>query len=103
MAMRYKVNCSVYLNFYREKNVFLEKIPRCPEHNLKSTTDLGSMGKPIFLQHKMLTAAKNSNEFICRATQRNGFFHTSMKSSCAHKVVKTLFKFMNKFKDIFFL
>ena len=60
------------------------------------------MGKPIFSQNEMMTTAKNSNKFICGATQRNAFFHTSMKSSCAQKVVKTLFHFMNKFKGTFF-
>ena len=51
----------------------------------------------------MMTTVKDSNKFICGATQRNEFFHTSMKSSCAQKVVKTLFQLMNKFKEPFFL
>ena len=63
---------------------------------------LGPWGNPFFHRTKWWQQKKNSNKFICGATQRNEFFHTSMKSSCAQKVIKTLFHFMNKFKDTFF-
>ena len=42
---------------------------------------MGPLGKPIFLQNKMMTSANNANEYITGTAQRNEMFHPSMKSS----------------------